>query len=330
MKTYTQLRNLTAKYCNVNTQDTGKMAVIDENINDSIRTICNLHGGKLRFLESTHDMYTVANQAAYQIPNKYRKLIDMYTYSGDGTSQSDVIYTPEMIFDPTKWKKVLQARYGSQNVPYFTYVENRRFFLYPTPQSDGLLIKLRGRLNTRDLTIADYTTGTIVSVARDGTAVVGSGTTWTQEMVGSYIQIAVTQANNGGDGFWYEIAEVTDTTHLVLTKPYEGVSISAGSAAYTIGQCSPIPEAYDVGIVYRATALYWDNNNDMARAKGYWLKYDGGNEAGYNKDYGGIIGQMIVTEGETEEGAYIPPFGSNDTFPNQGPYYFPYQDASGF
>jgi len=198
----------------------------------------------------------------------------------------------------------------------------------------GVLIftspSLRGRLNTKNLTIADYTTGSIVSVALDGTAVVGTGTSWTQEMVGSYIQIAVTQADNGGDGFWYEIATVTDTTHLTLVKPYEGVSIVAGTASYTIGQCSVIPEAYDVGIVYRATALYWDNNNDIARAKGYWLKYDGGNEAGLNKDYGGLIGQMIVTEGETEEGAYIPPFGSTDTFPNQGPYYFPYQDGSGF
>lgn len=331
MKTFTTLRNTTAKFCNVNVNDTGKMSLIDSNINDSIRTMCNLHGGKLRFLETTKSMYTVALQEAYEIPNSFRKLIDMYIYSGDGTSSSDVLYTPEMVFDPTKWKRIKQARYGSQDVPYFTYVEGRKFLLQPIPQTSGNLITLRGRLNTRDLTIADYTTGSVVSVANGGTAVVGTGTSWTTDMVGRYIQITETTAANGGDGFWYEIAAVADTTHLTLLKPYEGTSIAAATASYTIGQISAIPEAYDIGICYRAAALYWDNQNDLQRGKSYWLKYDGGNEAGYNTNYGGIVGQMIVTEGETEEGSYIPPFGSESAFPSMdGPYYFPRQDASGF
>jgi hypothetical protein len=330
MKTFTTLRNTTAKFCNVSTSDTIKMALIDSNVNDSIRTMCNLHGGKLRFLETTKDMATVASQEAYQIPNSFRKLIDMYIYSGTGAS-TDTIYTPEMVFDPTKWKRVKQARYGSQDVPYFSYVEGRKFLLQPIPETSGNLITLRGRLNTRDLTIADYTTGSIVSVANAGVAVIGTGTFWTADMAGRYIQITETTADNGGDGFWYEIASVTDTTHLTLLKPYEGVAIAAATAAYTIGQVSAIPEAYDIGICYRSAALYWDNNNDLARAKSYWLKYDGGNEAGFTTNYGGIVGQMIVTEGETEEGSYIPPFGSESTFPSQdGPYYWPRQDASGF
>ena len=330
MKTFSTLRSTTAKFCNVNVSDTTKMSLIDANINDSIRTMCNLHGGKLRFLETTKDMATVSGQEAYQIPNSFRKLIDMYIYSGTG-SATDTIYTPEMVFDPTKWKRIKQARYGSQDVPYFTYVEGRKFLLQPIPQTSGNLITLRGRLNTRDLTIADYTTGTIVSVANGGVAVVGSGTSWTADMVGRYIQITETTAALGGDGFWYEIAAVGSATTLTLTKPYEGIAIAVGSAAYTIGQVSAIPEAYDIGICYRSAALYWDNQNDLPRAKSYWLKYDGGNEAGFTTNYGGIVGQMIVTEGETEEGSYIPPFGSESTFPSQdGPYYFPRQDASGF
>lgn len=319
-----------AQYCNVNTSDTAKMALIDKNINDSIRTMCNLHGGKLRFLEATKNMYTVADQDVYQIPNGFRKLIDMYVYSEATPSASSVIYTPEMIFDPTRYKKVLQAKFGSQDVPYFTYVENRRFFVQPVPSTTGNLMVLRGRLQTRDLTIADYTTGSVVSIANGGTALVGTGTTWTADMVGRYIQITETTAANGGDGFWYEIGGFTDATHLTLTKPYEGTSIVAGTAAYTIGQCSAIPEAYDIGIVYRATALWWDNNGDLPRGKSYWLKYDGGNEAGYSSTYGGLVSQMIVTEGETEEGSYIPPFASGSATQQGAPYYFPYQDASGF
>jgi len=329
MKTFTTLRNLTAQYSNVNTADTSAMDKIDSNINDSIRTICNLQGGKLRFLEATKDMYTVANQEGYQIPNGFRKLIDLMIYSDDGVDSRSTIYSPEMVFDPTKWKRILQYRMGTQDVPYFTYVENQKYYIQPIPATTGNLIRLRGRLQTNDLTIPDYTTGTIVSVANGGTAVVGSGTTWTEDMVGRYIQITQTTAANGGDGFWYEIGGWTDATHVSLLKPYEGTDIVAGAAAYTIGQCSVIPAAYDVGIVYRSTALYWDNQGDLERAKTWWLRYDGGMEAGYQKEYGGLMLQMLSNEGETEEGSYVPPFASTTNLPD-APYYLPYQDASGF
>lgn len=302
-------------------------------LNDSIRTVCNLQGGKLRFLESVKDMYTVAGQEGYLIPNGFRKLIDMYVYSNDGTGSSYTIYSPEMVFDPVRWKYILQARLGSQDVPYFTYVQNQSVLIQPVPATTGNLMKLRGRLQTKNLTIADYTTGGIVSVANGGTAVVGTGTSWTQEMVGSYIQIAVTQAANGGDGFWYEIAAWTDATHITLLKPYEGTSISAGNANYIIGQCSVIPEAYDIAPVFRSAALYWGINNpgnpNTKLSEYYWKLYDGGNEAGLSDEYGGLIGQMLANEGETEEGAYVPPFATTANF-QQAPYYFPYQLGSGF
>jgi len=304
------------------------MSVLDSRMNDSIRTICSLQGGKLRFLEATQNMTTVASQEGYQIPNKFRKLIDMYIYSGAGSS-SDTIYSPEMIFDPTRWKLIKQYKYGEQDVPYFTYVENTKYYIQPVPATTGNLITLRGRLNVRNLGIADYTTGTIVSVANEGTAVVGSGTTWTADMVGRYIQITQTTAAGGGDGFWYEIGAFTDATNITLLKPYQGTAIVAGSATYTIGQVPVIPEAYQPAIEYRSTALYWQNQNDITRAKTYWMLYDGGNEAGFSKEYGGLISQMLATEGETEEGSYIPPFASTSNLP-QAPYYQPYHNASGF
>ena len=59
--------------------------------------------------------------------------------------------------------------------------------------------------------------------------------------------------------------------------------------------------------------------------------YDGGYEAGYqDKQVGGLMQQMLDNEGETEEGAYIPPFGSSSASIMQAPYYFPYQLAQGF
>lgn len=331
MRTWSTFKTDTAKLCNILITDTASISILGEYINDSIRTICNIQGGKLRFLEATSDMYTVANQESYQIPNKFRKLIDLMIFSDAGADPTtrSTIYSPEMVFDPTKWKLVLQYRLGTQNVPYFTYIENTTYKIQPIPSTTGNLIRLRGRLQTRDLSIDNYTTGTIVSIANQGIALVGSSTVWTADMVGRYIQITQTTAANGGDGFWYQIGAFIDATHLTLLKPYEGSSISAGTAAYTIGQCSVIPEAYDIAVVYRSTAIYWQNQNDLVRSKTYWLMYDGGNEAGYSQQYGGLIGQMLANEGETEEGSYVPPFGSTTNIP-QAPYYFPYQDASGF
>lgn len=326
MLTYTKLKSTYQTL----TDDSDTNGIIGgQMLNDSIRTACNLRGGKLRFLEATKEMFTVANQESYQIPNQFRKLIDLYVYSGTG-SDSDTIYSPEMVFDAMKWKLVKQARLGSSDVPYFTYVENRTFKIQPIPQTTGNLILLRGRLNTADLNIEDYSTGSIVSIANGANAVVGFGTTWTADMVGSYIQITNTQATNGGDGFWYEIGAWTDATHITLLKPYEGTSIVAGTAVYSIGQVPIIPEAYQMAIVYRAVALYWENKEDISKAKVYWLKYDGGNEAGYTKEYGGLIGQMLENEGETEEGSYIPPFGSANNMSPNAPYYFPWQQATGF
>ena len=326
MKTYTKLlSDYTSLTSNSETANQTLGAIF---INDSIRTICNLQGGKLRFLESTTNMSTVASQETYQIPNKYRKLIDMYIYSGSGSS-NDSIYAPEMVFDPLRWKTILQYRLGTQDVPYFTYVENTSYKIQPIPASTGNLIVLRGRLQIKDLTIADYTTGTIVSIANGGTAVVGSGTTWTADMVGRYIQITETTAANGGDGMWYEIGSWTNSTTIGLTKPYEGTSISAATAAYTIGQVPIIPQAYQPAIIYRSVALYWQQQTELDKAKTYWLLYDGGMEAGYRDSYGGLIQQMLDNEGETEEGSYLPPFGTTNNI-MQAPYYFPYQLASGF
>lgn len=298
-----------------------------EGINDSIRTICNLQGGKLRFLEAIKDMFTVANQETYQIPNGFRKLIDMYIYSGSGSSSSDTIYSPEMVYDPTKWKLILQYRLGTQDVPYFTYVENTTYKIQPIPSTDGNLIRLRGRLQTRDISIADVTNLTVTSIANGGTALIMSGG-MTADMVGRYIQITETTAANGGDGFWYQIGTYTSSTSVSLAKPYEGTSIVAGTAACTIGQCSVIPEAYDIGVVYRSVAQYWDQQGQIERGKSYWLKYDGGMEMGYSKEYGGLMLQMLSNEGETEEGTYLPPFASTSNLP-QAPYYLPYQLASG-
>ena len=67
MRTYTSYRNDAGQL--TNNTESGNLTLLDTFVNDSIRTICNLNGGKLRFLEATKNIYTVADQEAYQVPN---------------------------------------------------------------------------------------------------------------------------------------------------------------------------------------------------------------------------------------------------------------------
>jgi hypothetical protein len=87
----------------------------------------------------------------------------------------------------------------------------------------------------RDLAQDDYSTGSI-AVTQDSTAVVGTGTTFTANMVGRSLKV-----NDGSpDGIWYKIASFTDATHITLENVYEG---NAGSGkSYLIGELPDIPE----------------------------------------------------------------------------------------
>ena len=146
-------------------------------------------------------------------------------------------------------------------------------------------------------------------------------------MAGKYIRITNTGVANTGDGQWYEIASATATT-ITLVAPYEGTAIAGGTAACVIAQMSPIPEAYDMAPIYRTLALFNQINDPLHPAiyQTYWRLYDGGQEAGLSSMVGGLIGQMLESEGESSEGAYIPP----STGLLRDSWYGSREDATGF
>lgn len=398
MRSWTQFQS---DYASLTDDSTENATLGATYLNDSIRTVCNLQGGRLRFLESTVDLKTVAGRGTYEIPNKFRKVMDVYVTIGQGdpddNSSRNTIYMPEMVFDPVRWKEILAYRLGTNDYPYFAYVQDQKFLFQPISASNDNTITVRGRLNTINLSIANYTDGSVTAVPKavaftaailegatsgtltanwdlptgdytiffdngdqriatftnlstavtwtdatiadagtaitvgteeGGSIVTGSGTSWNDNMIGRYIKLA-NSGNPTGDGFWYEIADVISSTVLALVKPYTGTAFTGQIITYIIGQMSVIPEAYDIAPVYRAVALYWTDKGQPDKANKYWKLYDGGNEAGLIDTYGGVIGQMLANEGETEEGSYVPPFDRNSTI-MQAPYYFPYQIATGF
>lgn len=328
MLTYDSALSTLQKITGVSSNNTADSATLIQFWNDSRRTVANINGGKWSWLEIEEEVDTVASQDYVEIPNHIRKVVSVRQQNG--ANPTDVIYIPRMIFDANAWDKILAGLLGESDVPRFCYQRNQRLYIQPIPDSSGNRVIMRGRLKIRDINITDYTTGTISAVTNGSTTVTGSGTTWTTSMAGRWIRITETDAANGGDGYWYEIASVTNSTTLVLKKPYQGTSIAAGSAAYRIGLITYEPEAYQMAPIYRAVAQWWDLKENTVLADRYWKMYDGGYEKGDADIPAGLIGQMLQEEGESMEGPYLEPLPRDNRWPSYPPYYYPFNDASGF
>lgn len=114
---------------------------------------------------------------------------------------------------------------------------------------------------TATITIGNSIGGSIVSGASGGDAPV-----WAATMVGRYINIT-------SDNYWYKIYNYIDATHLGLERVFAGTAISAALEAFTVGEMSLLPEAYSELLIWRPTALYYQQKGEMAKAKFYWDLY---------------------------------------------------------
>lgn len=301
MISYTKVVTMLQRYLKYDSNDTTTNEFVLEMYNESVRAVCAVR--PWWFLYYTKNIATQAGVSVYPIPARLRDLNDLFVTVGT------TVYRPMPVYDDQTWTRVLQANLGQSDSPLYYRVKGNNVELAPTPASTAGTITVRGKQKIRDLTTAngDYTTGSIASIANGATAVVGSGTSWNSTMVGKYIRFTVASTTNAGDGYWYEIAAVPSTTSLTLVEPYEGVSISAGSANYTISDVVPIPEEWQLVPIYRTCALY-QTVNDPANpviARMWWNMYDGGEEAGLSRVTGGILGKMKEVEGATIQGNYL-------------------------
>lgn len=264
MKSYTTLRNLYSSLTNDSAST--NLTLGDQLINDGYRTACGAKDWPFLY-KTDATMVTTASTQFKEMPNDVGRLFSVTVANGSNT------INPKEAPNEDFWNNLNFSSYTS-DYPEYYFVKNGQLGLWPTPATTSNVITIYYKKLIRDLSIADYTTGTVVSVAAAGTAVVGSGTTWAVSMAGRFLRITESDTANKGDGFWYEIASSASTTTLTLLKPYQGTAISAGAAAYTIGQMPLLPEAYhDLPVLY-AVAEYWDINNDLNRATQYRNKYE--------------------------------------------------------
>lgn len=327
MLTYSTGLSTLQQMTGVLSTDTTNSALLMQFWNDSRRTVAGMNGGKWFWNEIEEEVLTVANQDYVEIPNHIEKI--MSVRQQNGSNPTDVIYRPRMVFDSDRWDTLLQSLMGPSSVPYNCYERNGRLYIFPTPDTSGNRVIMRGRLKIKDINIADVTNITVTTATNDSKTLTLSGSA-TADFVGRWIRITQTSAANGGDGYWYEIAGYTNATTVTLKKPYQGTSIVAGSAASTIGFITYEPEIYQMAPIYRAIAQYWDFHENMKLSERYWFLYDGGNEIGKSDVARGIIGQMLEQANMSMEGPYIAPYDKGNTNNSGVPYYNPWLDASGF
>lgn len=218
------------------------------NLNDSIRTIASIRNGKWKWLETVEQIKTISNKQTYQVPNNIRKVSDVYVQVGTGTTAA--IWMPVMVFDPKRWKEVLSSRLGTGDIPRFVYIENDKMHFSPIPSTNGNTIYVRGRLDLRDLSIADYTTGTIVTApytaTLTGALAVGAtsatlNANWTlptdsyQMTFSSGEERIVTLTNGANTVTWTDALTATATTAVTVSSEEGGSLITGSGTTWTAG-----------------------------------------------------------------------------------------------
>jgi hypothetical protein len=209
------------------------------------------------------DAISGTSNQAYAIRENFRTLTDLYVTVG--TTQ----YPAELIQDSELWRQINSTTTQStSDFVQFCFIRQNWVELWPIPASANTAT-MWYRAQTKPLTAADYTTGTITTLANGSATVTGNGSTWTSAMIGRYFKI-------NSDGEWYKISAFTSTTAITLEKVYQGVSIAAGTENYTIGQF-PItpPDTHELPVWY-ALWKYYRFRKDRAMAKDFKRDWEEG------------------------------------------------------
>lgn len=255
-------------------------------VNDAIRYLV----GVFFFNEASYTVPggTVASQAGYTLPFNNKQVINTTVLIGS------VLWQPTEV--PTR------KAYDALNVipflndfPQYYYIYNNQLLLWPTPATSSQAITINYKKRLRELSAVDYTIGT-VTMTNASTSVTGSGTSWTTNMAGRWINVPLTTSNTtSGDDEWYQIASVTNATTLVLNNQYQGAS-TVGSS-YTIGEVPILPEDYQDLPLYRSLYVYWNSiGKDATKANEFKALY----EEGYKRldaEFGSKTSSVGLTPG---------------------------------
>lgn len=213
---------------------------------------------------------TVSGVQFYPMPPNYSKLKDITITVGVLKWTLDEVRTRE------EWDNLnVFPYYASIPSKFFIYPggdKGSQIGIWPIPSTTGNTITFNYKFRVPDLSLADYTTGT-VTVVNGSTAITGAGTTWTpttnSQLESRWIQISQT----AGDNLWYQVQSVNSTNSITLYQPYQGINVSGGS--YTLGQMPLVAEDFQDMIPWKVLQYYFTSIVDNEKkAEEYKAIYD--------------------------------------------------------
>lgn len=285
MKSYTTLRNNFGTH--TNNTSTANLTLGDQLINDSLRYLTTKYFFNERVDSSTT---TTASTQDYALPYNIKTLINVYVNVGNVRYQLREAPTRQF------WDSLNFVPYTS-DIPQFYYIINKRIYFFPTPASSSNTITYVYKIRLRDLSMADYSTGT-TTMTNASTTVTGSGTTFIGDMAGRWIRTTSSAVNPTGDEQWYEISSYSSATSLSLINPYQGTTVAG--ASYVIGEMPLLPEDYQDLPVYRACEIYFTSRvPDANRAELFKGLYDEGHEK-LNAEFGSKSWSVAITPNDIE------------------------------
>jgi hypothetical protein len=235
------------------------LVIFKRDINEGCAMFLNRLGRKFNKEYLTANL--VASQQYYQFASEILRISEVRVKNGT------VYYEPQLVTSELEWNAINNVS-TTGNVPLYYYVRGfNEVGFYPIPSAsvtDGLIVSYEPQ--HVDLTKDDLTTGTL-TVTNGAVAITHSGTSFTPEMVGRWMQVT-----DGTDGKWYKIASYSSTSVLNLENYYEG--ISGSGRTFRIGEVSKIPQAYQDAPVYYALDRYYQMQNDQATAPMYQKRFD--------------------------------------------------------
>jgi hypothetical protein len=190
--------------------------------------------GDWNFNKDRKDYTTVAQSQYFDPPYNADKIEYANVYS------NLIWYVPKELRSGSYWR-VLNRTEVYSDIPQYWNISTRtrKIGLYPIPATAGNTVRIGFTKKIRDLSVADYTTGTVTTTA-NSTTITGAGTTFTPRMVGEWIKITSTTTVLGD--MWLEINGYTSATVITVR---ESVPVAVAGASFTIAELIPFPDGFE-------------------------------------------------------------------------------------
>lgn len=208
---------------------------------------------------------TTIGVQAYPIPANVSKI------KNDTITVGQLAYTPAPVQSIQEWTKLNAIPYTS-NIPNYFYIYNNQVLFWPIPSTSGNVITFNYKGRVPDLSLVDYSTGTLSGLSSGGNVITGVTTAWnTTYPIGVdilYYNLFLKIPPPFGDGFWYPIQRFNSATEVVLATPLQNAP-STTSTSYTIGQLPVLQEDFHDMLVFGSLMTYFTSivDNDAAYKK---------------------------------------------------------------